>query len=77
MKHLMLFEDFSAMGNAKMDSIAYTAPKGDWDAMHSFQSRKKDGFGGKVHEKIEKKLKGCFVYTSSASAVMPSPFSVQ
>jgi hypothetical protein len=57
MKHLMLFEDFSAMGNAKMDSIAYTAPKGDWDAMHSFQSRKKDGFGGKVHEKIEKKLK--------------------
>jgi len=25
---------------------------------------------------MDKKLPGCFVYTSSASAVLPSPFSV-
>lgn len=57
MKHLILFEEFSAATNVKLDTISYTAPSGDWDAMHSFQSRKKDGFGGKVHEKIEKRLK--------------------
>jgi hypothetical protein len=56
MKHLILFEDFNAMGKTKLEPITYTAPAGDWDAMHSFQSRKKDGFGGKVHEKIEKEL---------------------
>lgn len=27
-------------------------------------------------EQVDKKLKGCFVYTSSASAVLPSPFAV-
>ncbi len=30
-----------------------------------------------VRKMVEKKLKGCVVFTSSAAAAMPSPFSVQ
>jgi hypothetical protein len=56
MKHLMLFEEYNTVSITKMEPITYTAPSGDWDAMHSFQSRKKDGFGGKMNDKIEKKL---------------------
>ena len=57
MKYVMLFEEFDSNLKVKLDTISYKAPAGDWDAMHSFQTRKKDGFGGKVHEKIEKELK--------------------
>lgn len=35
----------------------YTAPKGDGDALHSFERRKSDGFGGRMTTKIEEKLK--------------------
>jgi hypothetical protein len=35
----------------------YSAPKGDADALHSFERRKKDGFGGKMTTKIGEKLK--------------------
>jgi len=57
MKYVMLFEEFDSNLKVKLDTISYKAPAGDWDAMHSFQTRKKDGFGGRVHEKIEKELK--------------------
>jgi hypothetical protein len=36
---------------------SYTAPKGDGDALHSFERRKSDGFGGKMTTKIDQKLK--------------------
>ena len=35
----------------------YSAPMGDADALHSFERRKKDGFGGKMTTKIGEKLK--------------------
>lgn len=36
---------------------SYTAPKGDADALHSFERRKSDKFGGRMTSKIEEKLK--------------------
>ena len=36
---------------------SYNPPKGDYDAMHSFESRKSDGFGGKMHTKVNTALK--------------------
>lgn len=36
---------------------SYTAPKGDADALHSFERRKSDGFGGRLSSKINEKLK--------------------
>ena len=37
----------------------YSAPKGDADALHSFERRRSDGFGGKMLTKINEKLKPC------------------
>jgi hypothetical protein len=34
----------------------YSPAPGDYDAMHSFQSRKKDGFGGKMNTKVNEAL---------------------
>ena len=36
---------------------SYSAPKGDADALHSFERRKSDGFGGKMLTKINEKLR--------------------
>lgn len=36
---------------------SYSAPKGDADALHSFERRKSDGFGGRMLTKINEKLK--------------------
>jgi len=36
---------------------SYKANAGDWDGMHSFESRVSDGFGGKMHTKINEALK--------------------
>jgi len=36
---------------------SYMAPKGDADALHSFERRKSDGFGGRMSTKINEKLK--------------------
>jgi hypothetical protein len=38
-------------------SGSYTAPKGDADALHSFERRKSDGFGGRMTSKVDEKLK--------------------
>jgi hypothetical protein len=38
-------------------SGSYTAPKGDADALHSFERRKSDGFGGRMTSKVDDKLK--------------------
>ena len=35
----------------------YSAPKGDADALHSFERRKSDGFGGRMSTQINEKLK--------------------
>lgn len=63
MKYLKLFENYSATQAATSLTGEYVAPTGDWDAMHSFQTRKKDGFGGRVHEKIDNLLKGFYETT--------------
>jgi len=39
---------------------SYIAPKGDADALHSFERRKSDGFGGGISTKIEEKLKNVY-----------------
>jgi hypothetical protein len=39
---------------------SFTAPKGDADALHSFERRKSDKFGGKMLTKIEEKLKDVY-----------------
>ncbi len=36
---------------------SYSAPKGDADALHSFERRKSDGFGGRMLTKINEKLR--------------------
>ena len=40
----------------------YNAPKGDADALHSFESRRSDKFGGRMTSKIEKKLREVYGY---------------
>ena len=35
---------------------SYSPSPGDYDGMHSFQSRKKDGFGGKMNTKVNEAL---------------------
>ena len=40
----------------------YNAPKGDADALHSFERRRKDKFGGMMTSKIEKKLREVYNY---------------
>ena len=39
---------------------SYNPPPNDYDAMHSFQSRQKDGFGGKMNDKVNTALKNFY-----------------
>ena len=41
-------------------SGSYNPSKGDYDGMHSFESRTKDGFGGKMHTKVNTALKNFY-----------------
>jgi len=41
-------------------SGSYYPAKGDYDGMHSFQSRKKDGFGGKMDTQVNAALKNFY-----------------
>lgn len=41
-------------------SGSYNPSKGDYDGMHSFESRAKDGFGGKMHTKVNTALKNFY-----------------
>ena len=43
-------------GNKILIKGSYTAPKGDADALHSFEKRKSDGFGGRMTSKINEQL---------------------
>jgi hypothetical protein len=43
-------------GNKILIKGSYTAPKGDADALHSFERRKSDGFGGRMTTKINEQL---------------------
>ena len=42
---------------------SYKANAGDWDGMHSFESRVSDGFGGKMHTKVNEALKEFYTTT--------------
>jgi len=46
------------MGSGKTVDVVgeYEPNVGDWDGMHSFQSRKSDGFGGKMNDKVNEAL---------------------
>jgi hypothetical protein len=55
MKYLQLYEQFS-LEKKRVIRGEYFPPKGDYDAMHSFESRKKDGFGGKMHSTVNTEL---------------------
>lgn len=56
MKHLKLFEDYNKPSKRVEVTGEYSPKKGDWDALHSFQSRKSDGFGGKMNTKVNEAL---------------------
>lgn len=64
LKHLKLnnlVENKSVISEQKLTlpikiKDSYTAPKGDADALHSFERRRSDKFGGKMLSKIESKL---------------------
>ncbi len=42
--------------NIRIVKGEFFPPKGDYDAMHSFQSRKRDGFGGKMNTLVNAEL---------------------
>lgn len=55
MKYIKIYEDYT--GSQKLIVEGEYSPKpGDYDGMHSFQSRKKDGFGGKMNTKVNEAL---------------------
>jgi hypothetical protein len=56
MKHLKLFEDYNKPAKKVEVTGEYSPKKGDWDALHSFQSRRSDGFGGKMNTKVNEAL---------------------
>jgi hypothetical protein len=55
MKHIKLYEDFNSPKKVVVEGT-YSPKPGDYDGMHSFQSRKKDGFGGKMNTKVNEAL---------------------
>lgn len=55
MKYIMLHEDFSQKDKVFVEG-EYSPKRGDYDGMHSFQSRKSDGFGGKMNTKVNEAL---------------------
>ena len=55
MKHIKLYENFNSPKKIIVEG-SYSPRPGDYDGMHSFQSRKKDGFGGKMNTKVNAAL---------------------
>ena len=61
-KYIKLFEDYTKLssssweGNRLIVKGSYSPKPGDYDGMHSFQSRKKDGFGGKMNDSVNAAL---------------------
>jgi hypothetical protein len=62
MKYVKLFEDYANLssrhweGNKLIVTGAYSPKPGDYDGMHSFQSRRKDKFGGYMNTAVEEAL---------------------
>jgi hypothetical protein len=48
--------DHVSSGNRVEVSGEYSPRRGDWDAVHSFQSRRSDGFGGKMNDIVNAAL---------------------
>jgi len=55
MKYIKLYEDYMPLSKVIVEGT-YSPKLGDYDGMHSFQSRKKDGFGGKMNTKVNEAL---------------------
>ena len=54
-KFIQLFEEFTSPTKIIVEGT-FKPRAGDYDAMHSFQARKKDGFGGKMNTKVNTAL---------------------
>jgi hypothetical protein len=52
---IKLFEEFTMSPKLVVEG-SYKPRPGDYDGMHSFQSRKSDGFGGKMNTKVNTAL---------------------
>jgi hypothetical protein len=55
MKYIKIYEDYTPASKVIVEG-SYSPRAGDYDGMHSFQSRKKDGFGGKMNTKVNEAL---------------------
>lgn len=61
-KYIKLFEDYTEMskryweGSNLIVTGSYSPKPGDYDGMHSFQSRKKDSFGGRMNDAVNAAL---------------------
>lgn len=55
MKYIKLYENYSTPAKVIVEG-SYSPKPGDYDGMHAFQSRKKDGFGGKMNDKVNEAL---------------------
>lgn len=61
-KYIKLFEDYTTLSKSNWEGSklivtgSYSPKSGDYDGMHSFQSRKKDGFGGKMNDAVNAAL---------------------
>jgi hypothetical protein len=55
MKYIKIYEDYTPTSKVIVEG-SYSPKAGDYDGMHSFQSRKKDGFGGKMNTKVNEAL---------------------
>ncbi|CAB4159465.1 hypothetical protein UFOVP699_201 [uncultured Caudovirales phage] len=61
-KYIKLFEDYTTVSKSNWEGSklivtgSYSPKSGDYDGMHSFQSRKKDGFGGKMNDAVNAAL---------------------
>ena len=55
MKYIKIYEDYTPASKVIVEGT-YSPKAGDYDGMHSFQSRKKDGFGGKMNTKVNEAL---------------------
>jgi hypothetical protein len=62
MKHIKIYEEYSPATKVIVEG-SYSPRRGDYDGMHSFQSRRSDGFGGKMNTKVNEALRKFYVET--------------
>ena len=62
MKYIKIYEEYSPATKVIVEGT-YSPRAGDYDGMHSFQSRRSDGFGGKMNTKVNLALRKFYAET--------------